>query len=113
MKVAAYKPGAASTEIWSATLDLGATAAEDIAITFDGNDTMFIGGGALYAVDTRTGGCRWQFVPDGVGGHAAADMLGAPTAAGGGFCFTLVNGMGNDKVVALAVESAPGQGMSA
>lgn len=105
-RVAAYRAGARGTELWSAVFEPGGFA-ESVSVTFDGEDTMFIGGGVLFAVDTRTGGCRWQY--PGPSGRSDADMLDAPLAAGGdGYCFTTPVGIPGTTVVALAVEDTEG-----
>jgi outer membrane protein assembly factor BamB len=58
--VTAYKAGAAAEVLWSAAFSPGGFLHE-VTIAFDGNDTMFLGGQGVFAADTRTGGCRWEY----------------------------------------------------
>jgi len=99
-KLMAFEAGNAGTEVWSAALNTGSPISS-ISMEFDDNDTMFIGAAYLYAVDTRTGGCRWRYpAPT----SALPDMLDAPIAAGGGCCFVTPDRSGASTVVALAVD---------
>jgi len=101
--IAAYRAGASGSDVWAAALNRGGLAL-NIDVTFDGNDTMFISGGSLFAVDTRTGGCRWQYSPYAAAGLASADVFDSPIAAGGGYCFIAASDTPTGKVVALAVD---------
>jgi outer membrane protein assembly factor BamB len=100
-KLRAFEAGNAGTEVWSAALNTGSPILS-ISTEFDDSDTMFIGAAYLYAVDTRTGGCRWRYpAPT----SALPDMLDAPIAVGGGRCFVTPDRFGGNTIVALAVDS--------
>jgi PQQ enzyme-like repeat protein len=77
-----------------------------LSIEFGNHDTMFIGAGYLFAVDTRTGGCRWQY-PSSAAGSAGSllDMFDAPLTVGGGSCFTAADIPASNTITALAAQN--------
>lgn len=79
-----YAANAASSgaEIWSNSIGTDEFSIET-AFVFDGN-AMFVTGTTkgLYAVDVRTGGCRWQYDDT-----SLSSMEGVSVTAGGGNCY--------------------------
>jgi outer membrane protein assembly factor BamB len=96
----AYQAGNRGTELWSAALNPGDLTLS-LNVGFDDNYTMFAATtGNLFAVDTRTGGCRWQYLRR---SNDSTDLFDAPLAAGGGYCIVGSAPLSGNTVTALAV----------
>jgi outer membrane protein assembly factor BamB len=99
-KLMAFLAGSRGRHLWSAAVNTGDLIL-GISAQFGSDDTMYVGSGDgfRYAVDTRTGGCRWQYPG---GRRSEIDMIDAPVAGGGGYCFIAPDYLNSGKIVALA-----------
>jgi outer membrane protein assembly factor BamB len=97
----AYRAGDKAEVLGTSPLRPDIQFLDELAVSFDGNDSMFIGGHGIFAVDTRTGGCRWAFT------QPYDDLNLASAAAGVGTYYIAApkdGGTLEEKVFALAVD---------
>lgn len=100
----AFRAGSDATQIWSTRINMGKSIMLGMGAEFGSDDTMFVatGNGRLYAVDTRTGGCHWEYPG---GSSPRLGMVYDYMVAGVSYCFITHGayaGEGPATVTALA-----------
>jgi hypothetical protein len=97
----AYRAGEKAEALWTSTLRPDLQLLDELTVTFDGNDTMFIAGHGIFAADTRTGGCRWEFTQP----YVDLNLAGAAAGVGTYYIAAPTDGSNlEEKVFALAVD---------